>query len=329
MRPFWTSAIFFALYLRRAKRPAEWNERNEMKLARILVIAMALLSLLDGYSFGRPAAKASGTRPTEIFQGDIVELRIPGMGLSSVEGRMGKAMVPFFSNGSGDYTAFVGVDLEAKPGLVTVIVKGITTTGIQRDSQISLLIKPKAFKKESFSVGAEFDQLSPDVLERIRKDQDEFARAFMTSSPDRLWRGPFVLPVSSEVSSPFGYRRVINGAPRAPHTGVDLRAPLGTPVLAANHGRVALTGDFFFSGKSVVLDHGGGLYTMYFHLSELRVDAGAEVHRGDVIGLSGMTGRVTGPHLHWGARVNSARVDPFQLIEKLSERDQPADGAGA
>ena len=304
-----------------------------MKLARILVIAMALLSLLDGYCFGRPAAKASGTRATEIFQGDIVELRIPGIGLSSVEGRMGKAMVPFFPNGSGDYTAFAGVDLEAKPGLVAVIVKGTTTTGIQRDSQISLLIKPKAFKRESFSVAPEFDQLSPEVLERIRKDQDEFARAFMTSAPDRLWRGPFVLPVSSEVSSPFGYRRVINGSPRAPHTGVDLRAALGSEVVAANHGRVVLLGDFFFSGNSLVLDHGAGLYTMYFHLSAFKVEMGAAVRKGDVIALSGMTGRVTGPHLHWGARINGARVDPFELVNKLGnaqgrlETDPTVDGA--
>jgi murein DD-endopeptidase MepM/ murein hydrolase activator NlpD len=304
-----------------------------MKLARIMAITIALLSLLAGYSFGRPVAKASGTKPTELFQGDIVELRIPGTGLTSVEGRMGKAMVPFFSNASGDYTAFVGADLEAKPGLVTVIVKGMTTTGIQRDSQISLLIKPKAFKKESFSVGAEFDQLSPEVLERIRKDQDEFAGAFMKSGPDPLWRGPFVLPVSSEVSSPFGYRRIINGAPRAPHTGVDLRAALGSEVVAANHGRVVLLGDFFFSGNSLVLDHGAGLYTMYFHLSGFKVEMGAAVGKGDVIGLSGMTGRVTGPHLHWGARLNGARIDPFELVNKLGnsqlrlETNATVDGA--
>jgi len=225
------------------------------------------------------------------------------------------------------------VDLEAKPGLVTVIVKGTTTTGIQRDSQLSLLIKPKAFKKESFSVGAEFDQLSPEVLERIRKDQDEFARAFMTSAPERLWKGPFVLPVSSEVSSSFGYRRIINGTARAPHTGVDLRAALGSEVVAANHGRVVLLGDFFFSGNSLVLDHGAGLYTMYFHLSGVNVEMKTEVRKEDVIALSGMTGRVTGPHLHWGARINGARVDPFELVNKLGnsqsqiETDPTTDGA--
>ena len=183
---------------------------------------MALLLLFDGHSFGRPAAKVTATKPRSVSRRHR-RAEDSGRGLTAVEGRMGKAMIPFYSSGSGYYTALVGADLEAKPGLVTVIVKGTTMTGTQRDSQISLRIKPKAFKKESFSVAAEFDQLSPEVLERIRKDQEQFSRAFMTSAPERLWEGRFLLPLSSEVSSPFGYRRVINGTARAPHTGVDLR----------------------------------------------------------------------------------------------------------
>jgi murein DD-endopeptidase MepM/ murein hydrolase activator NlpD len=292
-----------------------------MTIARVLGISLALLLFFDGRSFGRPAAKVPATKPLEVFQGDIVELKIPGIGLTAVDGRMGKATIPFYSSGSGYYTALVGADLEAKPGLVTVFVKGTTTTGIQRDSRMTLLIKPKAFKKESFSVAAEFDQLSPETIERIRQDQEQFSRAFMTSAPERLWEGPFLLPLPSEVSSPFGYRRVINGTPRAPHTGVDLKAALGTEVLAANHGRIVLVGDYFFSGHSLVLDHGGGLYTMYFHLSEFKVEMGMAVRKGDVIGLSGMTGRVTGPHLHWGARINGARVDPFELRNKLGNSE--------
>ena len=167
-------------------------------------------------------------------------------------------------------------------------------------------------------MAAEFDTLSEEVLERIRREQDEFSRAFATSAPQRLWEGAFVPPVSAEISSPFGYRRVINGTPRAPHTGTDLRVPMGTEVRAPNQGKVVLLGNFFFSGNSVILDHGGGLFTMYFHLSEFRVEEGATVGKGDVIGLSGMTGRVTGPHLHWGARLNNARIDPFELVGKLS-----------
>jgi murein DD-endopeptidase MepM/ murein hydrolase activator NlpD len=236
-----------------------------------------------------------------------------------VEGRMGKATVPFHRSANGYYTALVGADLEAKPGVMTLTVKGTTTTGTEHNSQVTLRIKPKSFKKESFLVASEFDQLSPETLERIRHDQEQFSSAFMRSTPERLWEGAFVLPISSEVTSPFGYRRVINGTPRAPHTGVDLKAALGTAVIAPNHGRVILVGDFFFSGQSVVLDHGGGLYTVYFHLAEYKVEMGVPVRKGDVIGLSGMSGRVTGPHLHWGARINGARVDPFELLNKLGQ----------
>jgi murein DD-endopeptidase MepM/ murein hydrolase activator NlpD len=296
-----------------------------MKLVRILGIAIALLPLFDGYSFGRPAGKLTAPNIIELFQGEIGELRLPGAGLTAVEGRMGKATIPFFWSGSGHYAALVGADLEAKPGSVTVSVKSTTSTGTQRDNPITLRIKSKSFKKESFSVAAEFDQLSPETIERIRQDQEQFSRAFMTSAPERLWEGPFLLPISSEVSSPFGYRRVINGTPRAPHTGVDLRAALGTEVFAANHGRVVLLGDFFFNGYSLVVDHGAGLYTMYFHLSEFKVEMGTAVRRGDVIGLSGMTGRVTGPHLHWGARINGARVDPFELVNKLGNSQRRLD----
>jgi murein DD-endopeptidase MepM/ murein hydrolase activator NlpD len=290
-----------------------------MSIARVIGSALALLSLLAGHVFARPGARATVTQPTEVLQGDIVAIKIPGVGLAAVEGRMGKAPVPFYLRPSGYYTGLVGADLEAKPGLVTLTVKGTTSTGTARDSQVTLHIKPKSFKKESFSVAAEFDQLSPETLERIRNDQQQFSRAYTSSTPERLWEAAFLLPISSEVTSPFGYRRIINGTPRAPHTGVDLKAAAGTPVVAANHGRVALVGDFFFSGHSVVLDHGGGLYTVYFHLAEYKVEMGAPVRKGDVIGLSGMTGRVTGPHLHWGARINGARVDPFELLNKLRQ----------
>ena len=293
-----------------------------MPLARIVGFVLALLAISVDSSFAGPAHPKTAAKPIAIFQGGIVEVRIPGEGLTAVEGRMGKTTIPFFSNTSGHYTAFVGADLEAKMGLRTVVVKATASDGMPREIQILLRIKPKAFKKESFSVAKAFEPLSPEALERVRTDREAFARAFMTSAPERLWEGRFLLPVSSEVTSPFGYRRVINGTARAPHTGVDLRAPLGSEVIAANHGRVVLLGDFFFSGQSLVLDHGGGLYTMYFHLSEFKVKTGAAVRKGDVIGLSGMSGRVTGPHLHWAARLNGARVDPFELLNKLGHSER-------
>lgn len=265
---------------------------------------------------GEPAALIV-SKPASIAQGGIAELEISGAGVTAVEGRFGKEKIPFYLNERGNFSALLGVDLEARPGLAKIHVRSVAGTGASRETEISFAIKAKAFPQESFSVAPEFDQLTPEVLERVRGEQEQFARAFSVSAPARLWEGPFVMPVTKEVSSPFGYRRVVNGTPRAPHAGVDLRAPMGTEVLAANNGRVVLTGDFFFSGKSVVVDHGGGLFTLYFHFSDFKVSQGAEVHKGDVLGLSGMSGRVTGPHLHWSARLDGARIDPFQLIEKL------------
>lgn len=288
-----------------------------MKSARGVVVTLAGFYALAGQTLGESGNKPALTKPAEVFQGDIVEVKIPGAGLKAVEGRLGKETIPFYLSDRGHYTALIGADLEAKPGPGVVKVTTTSQTGARRETRIAFKIKMKPFKKESFSVPAEFEQLAPEVLERIKKDQEQFSRAFMSSAPERIWEAPFLQPVPGDITSPFGYRRVINGTSRAPHTGVDLRAPLGSEVLASNHGRVVLLGDFFFSGNSVVLDHGGGLYTVYFHLSELKVATGSSVRKGDLIGLAGMTGRVTGPHLHWGARLNGARIDPFELIKKL------------
>ncbi|HWH77858.1 MAG TPA: M23 family metallopeptidase, partial [Candidatus Binatus sp.] len=166
-----------------------------------------------------------------------------------------------------------------------------------------------------------FDQMSPETIDAIRREQAAFAHAFAVTSAEQLWNGPFIRPVPQEASaSSFGSRRIINGVARAPHTGTDLSAPMGTEVLAVNSGRVVLVGNYFFAGGSVVVDHGGGLFTMYFHLSDFKVGEGTLVSKGDVLALSGDTGRVTGPHLHWGIRLNNSRVDPLDLLQKFSDQ---------
>ena len=266
----------------------------------------------------------------KIPRGEIVELKIYGEGLSSVEARWAEQNLPFYALAPGLFAAIIGVDLEAKPGVSKITITATNDAGRRRRAETIVQTLSKAFRQESFTVASSFDQLSPEALELIRIERADFALAFSTPAAERFWEAPFIQPVPQESSSSFGYRRIINGKPRAPHTGADLRAPVGTEVLAANHGRVVLTGDYFFAGKSVVLDHGGGLYTMYFHLSELKVDAGAMVRRGDVLALSGMSGRVTGPHLHWAARLGTARVDPMELIQKISfgQSQQPESAIG-
>lgn len=270
-------------------------------------------------SFAADAGKILWPKPLEAFQGDLVEVKIGGDGLLEVDGLLGKERIYFHSNSTGTFTALVGVDVEAKPATVRLVLKATTAGGEQHQSEIPLKIKAKAFHKESFNVPPSFDQMSPETLAEIRREQAAFARAFANTVAERFWSLPFMRPVPQEASaSSFGSRRIINGVPRAPHTGTDLSAPASTEVVATNHGRVVLVGNFFFAGGSVVLDHGGGLYSMYFHLSEFKVEEGAMVRRGDVVALSGGTGRVTGPHLHWGLRLNNTRVDPLVLLRKFS-----------
>jgi murein DD-endopeptidase MepM/ murein hydrolase activator NlpD len=255
----------------------------------------------------------------EAFQGDVVEVKVSGDDLAQVEGSLGKEKIYFYPGEKHIFSALVGVDVEAKPSVAKLWLKVKSTGGAQRQTEMSLKIKAKAFHKESFTVAPTFDQMSPETLAEIRREQEAFARAFATTAPERFWDVPFLPPVPQDASaSSFGSRRIINGVARAPHTGTDLSAPAGTEVVATNHGRVALVGNFFFAGGSVVVDHGGGLFSMYFHLSEFKVEEGAWVRKGDVLALSGDTGRVTGPHLHWGVRLNNTRVDPLDLLRKFS-----------
>ena len=264
----------------------------------------------------------------ELFQGGLSEIHVSGANLIDVGGRMGTTPIVFYPSGPSSFAAIIGADVEAKPGLSKLLLTATDRAGAQRERVIPFRIKAKAFRKESFNVPPSFDQMSEETLEAIRREQAAFARAFAYSVPERLWEAPFVRPVPQEASaSSFGFRRIINGTPRAPHTGTDLSAPMGTEVVAANHGRVVLVGNFFFAGGSIVIDHGGGLFTVYFHLSEFKVEEDAMVEAGELIALSGSSGRVTGPHLHWGARLGSARIDPLELLTKISVKSESAAGS--
>jgi len=288
-----------------------------VNLVRSIVFATVALWTASVPASAALSATSPATRVVDVAQGEIVELNVSASDLTSVTGRLGTETVHFYQTRRDNFEALVGVDLEAKPGLAKVFIRGETSAGKPLDREIVLRIKRKAFRKESFTVAPKFDRFSPQVLERIAFERERMAGVYRNGEPHRLWDGAFRAPVPKQVTSPFGYRRIINGAPRSPHTGVDLKAAIGREIAAPNHGRVVLLDDFFFSGKSLVVDHGAGLFTMYYHLSEFKIEEGGEVRRGDIIGLAGMSGRVTGPHLHWGARLNGARIDPFELIEKL------------
>lgn len=155
--------------------------------------------------------------------------------------------------------------------------------------------------------------------ERIAADREKVKRVWEAADTERRWSAAFAIPVEGATPSGYGAKRVFNGQTRSRHDGVDMAASSGTAVAAAAPGRVALAEDLYFSGGTVILDHGGGLFTTYFHLSAIDVKPGELVAAGQRVGAVGATGRATGPHLHWGAKLHRARVNPLDLLKLPSE----------
>lgn len=210
----------------------------------------------------------------------------------------------------------IGVDLEQAPGPVEIRAEATDARGRSLRGKHALRVLDARYPVQHLSVPRPFVELDAATLERVTREKAALDRLWEAAHPERLWNGSFRVPLDDAgPGSGFGLRRIINGEPRSPHTGTDFTASPGTPVLAANAGVVSLVGDHFFAGTSVVLDHGLGLYTMYFHLQESLVREGQRVDRGEAIARVGSTGRATGPHLHWGARLHGARIDPQDLLQ--------------
>jgi len=164
---------------------------------------------------------------------------------------------------------------------------------------------------------------NPDDMKRIGKERKKI-NAALAHWDDNFYTNTLQLdlPVQGRLSSPFGLRRFFNEQPRKPHSGIDIAAPKGTPIKAPASGKVILTGDFFFNGNSAFIDHGQGLITMYCHMDSIKVEEGQLVKQGEQLGTIGMTGRVTGPHLHWSISMNNARIDPNLIVPALRQTAQ-------
>jgi murein DD-endopeptidase MepM/ murein hydrolase activator NlpD len=209
------------------------------------------------------------------------------------------------------WDGFLAADLTAKPGRYRALLKK-NPSGHEKQLVIEVLKKDYGVRR--LNLPKDMVELSAENLRRVKKESKLMGTLWEAPPSAPLWNDPFLRPISGRVMTPFGPRSVINDQPRAPHSGVDLKAKKGTPIRATNDGRVALTCDYFFSGRSVVIDHGGGIQSMYFHLERILVQQDEMVTKGHIIGLVGSSGRATGPHLHWGIRINGARVDPLRLL---------------
>jgi murein DD-endopeptidase MepM/ murein hydrolase activator NlpD len=214
----------------------------------------------------------------------------------------------------GRFAGWAAVPLDATAGPGAVEVRW-TVAGAQHRHAATVPIERRTFPEQRLTVESKYVEPPPEVSRRIEEERGRLAALWAGRERPSAALHPFVRPVPGKPTGTFGERRFFNGEPRAPHPGLDLRAAEGTPVLAAGAGRVALAGDLYWTGGTVVLDHGDGLFTVYAHLSKVEVEEGAVIEAGKRIGRSGATGRVTGPHLHWGAKVGTIPVDPRALLD--------------
>lgn len=216
--------------------------------------------------------------------------------------------------------AIVGVPLDAKPGAREVTV---STAGGER--ALVFVVRAKQYPERHLTVpNRRHVNPNSDDVARYRRERALQDAGYALRTAVRPGLVPFVMPADGPMSSPFGARSFFNGQPRSPHSGLDIAAATGTPVRAPAPGTAVVIGDFFFNGKTVLLDHGGGLVTMYCHLSRVDVTEGQDVPRGQLIGAVGKTGRATGAHLHWTVRVGGVPVDPAQFMTVFNALGEPS-----
>jgi murein DD-endopeptidase MepM/ murein hydrolase activator NlpD len=271
-------------------------------------------------TFGTAIARAADINcPDYVVQGGIYLVTVTGDAtVASVRGVFARKSVYFnptsLTSSGTTFTGMMGVDVTATPEVKLFVVTLKKADGTKEIVTKNVTVRPGNFPVQRLTLDEKWENLDEKTLERIRYENKVVSALYATETPKRLWTGPFVLPLVGEITGAFGLSRYINGQPRGPHTGLDISAVTGTPVAASNDGKVALVMDMFYSGLSLFIDHGQGLYTMYFHLSEVLVSDGDAVKKGDTVALVGATGRVTGAHLHFGVRLNTNRVNPTDLV---------------
>jgi len=227
---------------------------------------------------------------------------------------IGERSFPLMAHPKGSLAwGIIGLDVEAEPGAVTLSLHIETSKGPPIEDRQELVIAGKSFKVDRLDLPQKMVEPPSEVQERIEQETALLEEIQSRTTPRRFIVG-FVKPAPGSVSSSFGRRRILNGIPKSPHSGTDVRGPTGQRVLASNTGVVAFVGDLYFSGTTVVIDHGAGIFSHYAHLSRTLVKTGQAVFRREAIGEIGMTGRATGPHLHWAFTVRGARVDSMDFL---------------
>jgi murein DD-endopeptidase MepM/ murein hydrolase activator NlpD len=303
-----------------------------LRKAYVLIRSAIVLGCLLLAGLGTQAEECgNGVRlrlsASEAAQGTLLLAEIrSSKPLGDVSGKWNERDVPFWQErekGRGKASADVrkallGVDLEKPAGKYEFTVAAQLPGGERVTCRAAVEVKEGHFATESLTVKKQFVEPDPEQLARAEAETKRLREIFDRVTPERLWSGPFRVPLDGVFKGTnFGRRRILNGHAGSPHTGVDFPAPTGTPVHAAQSGRVVLAEALFFSGNTVIVDHGLGIYTFYCHFSKIDAKVGDMVKAGTVLGEVGATGRVTGPHLHWGLTVERARVNALDIVKVL------------
>lgn len=284
-----------------------------MARTRLLRALAAVALSLPAISRAEPSL---ALQPERVRPGDALLVTVHEA-TEAPEGTLGDRPLLFYPI-AGGFRALAALPVETPPGEVAVAVR---VNGAP-DLQATLAVEEPHFAETELAVAPKFIEPPPEARRRMKRDQAAFNKAFAQPFGPPRFDGPFARPLEAELTGRFGDRRLFNARKQSQHYGDDLSGAMGAPIAAANDGKVVLVRDCYASGRSVVISHGVGLFTVYFHLSRFEVKPGAEVRRGERIGLVGNTGRVTGPHLHWGTKVGDLYVDPESIL-RLPFRDGP------
>jgi len=294
-----------------------------MRPLRILfVLPFALLVSITAHA----QSPAVTVMPALVVAGSPEVIRVAAPRDARVEGDWdGHALTFFPGRAANAWYALAGIDVEAAPGPATVastIRIAVHRHGhdTAEEVRLAIAIHPAHYRTTSLTVAPKFVEPDPEALKRIAAESEIKKKAYAGTAEKPLWTGDFAAPVTAKPTDSFGTRRMLNGKLAAVHKGMDFRAASGTVVHAGNAGTVVLAQPLYYEGNCVIVDHGLGLMSLYMHFSRIDVEPGQHVAKGQRLGLSGATGRVTGPHLHWAVRWQGAMLDPAKVLRlKLSE----------
>ena len=298
---------------------------SQRKLLFQPVVAGLVLSLLPSSALAQVRKSCPGgvtlkTATALTVQGSLLLTEVNGpKSLPKFTSEWDGQPMPLWQEGekSPALHGLIGVDLEKAPGRYEWKVSWTEPGGAEQSCSVSITVRAGKFPTERLKVEKQFVQPDPEQQKRAEADQKKMRAVYDTVTPERLWDGKFLLPLKDVTTGGnFGRRRILNGESRSPHAGVDFPALAGTPVLASQSGKVVIAENLYYSGNTVVIDHGYGIYTLYAHLSEIGVRPDEMVKAGAEIGKVGATGRVTGPHLHWGLTIDHARVNAMNIAQR-------------